>query len=209
MDFAGDGNMAALQELKSQHQPAQKENGLTKIIMEVASYQASRRRSNPIQCRLALSKQISRFKLPMDMRQLEALSPQGYLMKYCTICKRRQVLYKRSFDRFNKNRDGTLSFQEMEKALMDLYCNSISSQHIRQVTSILLLDENTKFTYKLFFSLCALSERILYNLFETKDAQHDEHREKHHVEKVDFSGLKWKFQGCQVSDEMKKLMYLL
>ncbi|GCB60970.1 hypothetical protein scyTo_0014260 [Scyliorhinus torazame] len=152
----------ALQELKSRHPPVKKEVGLTNITMQIARYQASRKKYNLIQSRLALSKQISRFKLPVDMRLLE-----------------------------------------------DLYCNTITSQHIRQVTGILLVDESTKITYKLFFPLCALSERLLYNLFETNDRQHDEHREKYKVEEADFSGLKWKFQSCRLSDEMKKLIYLL
>ncbi|XP_038670671.1 uncharacterized protein LOC119975158 [Scyliorhinus canicula] len=199
----------ALQELKSRHPPVQKEVGLTNITMQIASYQSSRKKYNLIQSRLALSKQVSRFKLPVDMRLLEALSPQGYIMKYCSICKRRQALYKRSFDKFDRSRNGILSFQEMEKALIDLYCNTITSQHISQVTDILLVDESTKITYKLFFPLCALSERLLYNVFETNDRQHDEHREKYKVEEADFSGLKWKFQSCHLSDEMKKLIYLL
>ncbi|XP_007894697.1 uncharacterized protein LOC103180571 [Callorhinchus milii] len=179
------------------------------IIAEITEYEASRVRMPTVPTRLALSRQISRFQLPMDIKTLETLSPQDYLMKYCIVCKRRQVHYKKSFDKFDKDRDGILSFQEMEKALIDVYFNTITSRDVRRVTELLLADESTRFTHKLFIPLCALSERLLYTMFEPEDREDNEYREKPTVEEADVWGLNWKFQGCEISDDVKRLISVL
>lgn len=60
--------------------------------------------------RLALSKQASRFELPMDMRVLEKMTPLEYLNKYCIVSSRRQMLYDRIYYKNKDGRTGKMGF---------------------------------------------------------------------------------------------------
>lgn len=77
--------------------------------------------------RFALSKNICRFELPMDMKEFESkysersieiqilkylnlifqeMDPVKYLEKYCKVNDRRKALYRRVFDRYKIKADG-------------------------------------------------------------------------------------------------------
>lgn len=60
--------------------------------------------------RLALSKQSSRFELPMDMRLLEVMTPLEYLSRYCIVTSRRQMLYDKIYNKHKDGRTGKLGF---------------------------------------------------------------------------------------------------
>ncbi|XP_055513737.1 uncharacterized protein LOC129710624 [Leucoraja erinacea] len=195
---------AALQELMRRHRPPPELGA----AVEIARYEASVRRYPRVEGRLALSQRLCRFSLPSDLRQLEGLSPRGYLMNYCHVCPRRQAHYKRYFDKFDKDRDGLLSFQEAARALLDLYKDLVTPLQVRQLLGVLQADHATSFSQRLFLPLSALTERLLYRPSENENKVIED-REKDKVEEADFSGLMWKFQGCQISDELKKLIYLL
>lgn len=55
--------------------------------------------------RLALSKNICRFELPIDMKQFEIMTPANYLERYCKVSDRRKTLYKRIFDKYKIKND--------------------------------------------------------------------------------------------------------
>lgn len=55
--------------------------------------------------RLALSKNVCRFELPIDMKQFEMMTPSTYLEKYCKVNDRRKNLYKRIFDKYKIKND--------------------------------------------------------------------------------------------------------
>lgn len=55
--------------------------------------------------RLALSKNVCRFELPIDMKQFEVMTPSNYLEKYCKVNDRRRNLYKRIFDKYKIKSD--------------------------------------------------------------------------------------------------------
>ena len=82
--------------------------------------------------RLALSKQASRFELPMDVRQLETMTPLQYLNRYCVVTSRRQMLYDKIYMKHKDGSSGKLGFQV--RTSLSLSENSMFMHYIRQQT---------------------------------------------------------------------------
>ena len=55
--------------------------------------------------RMALSKRASRFELPMDVMELEGMNQITYLERYCIVSSRRVALYRKAFNRVDKDCD--------------------------------------------------------------------------------------------------------
>ncbi|XP_075706926.1 uncharacterized protein LOC142741432 [Rhinoderma darwinii] len=157
--------------------------------------------------RMGVSNHISRFEIPMDVKQLEDMTVHEYLRSYCWVCKRRQIYYKKFFDKFDKDKDGLLSIKEMERALNDLYFDEIDSRHMEELMA-LTREGKEVFDTRLFFSVCALSERMFYSRFVTEDMI-ETYSEKQWVETADFFALSWKFEGCNINTSLKKLFSIL
>jgi len=72
--------------------------------------------------RLALSKQASRFELPIDLRSLETMTPLEYLRKYCIVTSRRRMLYDKIYMKYRDGRTGNLGYHvsgRRQKAFWD------------------------------------------------------------------------------------------
>ncbi|XP_063812145.1 uncharacterized protein LOC135050001 isoform X2 [Pseudophryne corroboree] len=156
--------------------------------------------------RLGACNHISRFEIPMDIKLLENMTVHEYLRNYCRVVKRRQMYYKKFFDKFDKDKDGVLSITEMESALNDVF----REIHPGQVKNLLTLtsENNDVFDSKLFFSMCALSERMFYSTPVSEDTS-ETYTEKQWVESADFSAINWKFDGCNIDKTLKNLFTVL
>ncbi|KAE8622596.1 hypothetical protein XENTR_v10005302 [Xenopus tropicalis] len=157
---------------------------------------------------MGLSNKISRFEIPVDIKVLEDLTAQDYLRTYCRVCKRRQLYYKKFFDKFDKDRDGALSSQATEDALKHLYFNEISSSQVKDLMSLIKAKEDTKLDCMLFSSLCALSERLFYTTLVTEDTGSATNK-RQWLEAADFSGMSWKYAGCNIDETLKRLFGVL
>ncbi|KAM9320310.1 uncharacterized protein PAF06_004816 [Gastrophryne carolinensis] len=157
--------------------------------------------------RMGISQDISRFEIPMDIKLLEKMPVHEYLKNYCRVCRRRQVFYKKLFDKFDRDKDGFLSITETERALSDVYQGQL---HLGQVKELLVLatEELEALDAKLFFVLCAVSERLFYSTFVTEDSS-GTYAERQWVETADFSAIRWKLEGCNISASLKRLISLL
>jgi hypothetical protein len=71
--------------------------------------------------RLALSKSICRFELPMDMKLLESMSPPQYLENFCRVNDRRKAFYRRIFEKY-KIRSEKEDYIDMKVSIYDFYC---------------------------------------------------------------------------------------
>ncbi|XP_075445454.1 uncharacterized protein LOC142489117 isoform X4 [Ascaphus truei] len=192
------------EQLKQRYKKSLEDSGLN----EPHEYVPDRQKSQHVAVRMGLSNHISRFQIPMDIKLLESMNVQDYLRNYCLVCKRRQTYYKKFFDKFDSDKDGIISSMEMEAALKDVYFNEINSEQVKHLMSVISAEENTEFDSKLFYSLCALSERLFYTKFVTEDT-HDKYCEKPWVEKADFSAINWKLVGCDIDEALKRLLCLL
>ncbi|XP_073526863.1 uncharacterized protein [Phyllobates terribilis] len=156
--------------------------------------------------RMGVSNHISRFEIPMDIRQLEDMTVHEYLRSYCRVCKRREIYYKKFFDKFDKDKDGLLSIMDMESALTEVYFNEIDPRLMEELMA--LTSEGKAFDPKLFFSICALSERMFYSRLVTEDMS-EINSEKQWVETADFATLRWKFEGYNINESLKRLFSVL
>ncbi|XP_028400854.1 uncharacterized protein LOC114523978 isoform X2 [Dendronephthya gigantea] len=156
--------------------------------------------------RLALSQQNSRFEIPMDVRLLETMTPMEYLTKYCIISKRRKALYKHVFQKVDKNRDGLISFTELETGLKDVHTGILDSEHVENIVELVLIDREGEFNIKQFSAVAAFSERITckdqlpVELLNSFDGQ------KEIIESADFFALSWKLDGIKVNPDVKKIL---
>ncbi|XP_039613071.1 uncharacterized protein LOC120531591 [Polypterus senegalus] len=199
----------ALEELLEKYNKISDDEEIDGIVTEVSNYESRRVKKQPVIARMGLSRSISRFGLPMDLKDLEDFSPQEYLRRCCYVCKRRQNYYKKSFDKFDKDRDGLLSFKEMERALSDVYTSDISPEKVQQLTELILANDSTVFDCALFSATCALSERLFYTCYVTEDTEDEENKQKHKVEEADFCSLLSKIKSYNITAEMKRLLSLL
>ncbi|XP_066552102.1 uncharacterized protein LOC136718316 isoform X2 [Amia ocellicauda] len=199
----------ALRELMARHQKPTDAEGLQSIRAQQYEYESTRAKSQPVAVRMGLSRRICRFELPMDIRELEVLHPQDYLRRHCIVCRRRSSHYRKAFDKFDRDRDGLLSFREMERGLRDVYGDRLGTERVQQLTQLVLADSSTQFDGSLFCALCALSERLFYSSFVTEDTEAPENGERDPLEQADFGSLLSKFRSCNIQPSMRTLLSLL
>nr|CAB3263008.1 uncharacterized protein LOC100186521 [Phallusia mammillata] len=174
--------------------------------------------------RMALSKQICRFWLPMDLRDLEGINPSQYLSQYCSVCKRRVKFYSQAFDRQlsrRKSKDtspetkSTLDIKESEKAILDVHAGCINSEQLAYLCDLVCLSKKdgpqsvSRLNCKLFCSICALTERLFYSNFVTEDAIESDNSQRQRIEAADFDGLEWRLRNVKVTPELHRLLFLL
>ncbi|CAB3999033.1 FK506-binding 5-like isoform X1 [Paramuricea clavata] len=156
--------------------------------------------------RLALSQQNSRFEIPMDVRLLETMTPMEYLTKYCVISKRRKALYQHVFQKVDKNRDGIITFTELEKGLKDVHTGILDSQHVENIVEMVLIDKEEDFDLKKFSAIAAFSERISCKDQLPVEMLNNFDGQKEVIECADFFALNWKLDGIKVNPDVKKIL---
>ncbi|XP_071945016.1 uncharacterized protein [Antedon mediterranea] len=159
--------------------------------------------------RLALSRQSSRFEIPMDVRVLESMTPMDYLLGYCRINKRRQAMYKKAFRKVDKDNDGVISLKEMEKGLNEIFVDSIEPEQVETLLDLLKIEQSVKLRSKMFCAISALTERLLFQQLTTEEAAELLNHKKERIEDADFSALDWKLEGCKIQPELRRLLYQL
>lgn len=156
--------------------------------------------------RLALSQQSSRFTLPMDMKELETMSPKEYLINYCKISKRRQNLYDNVYRQTVGAVTKPLPYKELEKALKNVLVDTLNNEYFKYICELLEIKEGEEVTCDLFSKIAALAERLLYPQYVTKETEDHKDYQKELIEVADFSALEWKFHGVKVRPEIQKLL---
>ncbi|XP_019647069.1 PREDICTED: uncharacterized protein LOC109487509 [Branchiostoma belcheri] len=104
---------------------------------------------------------VSRFELPMDLRELDTLTPRQYLSKYCKLNKTRHLVYKEIFDKQDLRHSGSLTFKDVLKAVQELYARDASSARLTWIMELLDLDSDVTFDRELFCMVCAMYDRLL------------------------------------------------
>ncbi|CAF2443249.1 unnamed protein product [Rotaria sp. Silwood2] len=136
-----------------------------------------------------------------------ALTPKEYLGKYCRVNSRRYTLYKRIFDKY-KDIEAELNMEVLADALSDAYLGTIDNRLIRQVIVLLDLSSNEKVTFTQFSGIAAFSERYFFNIFRRYD-DIDSQLQKDILEILDFSSLKWKLLGVNISPSLRQILTLI
>lgn len=156
----------------------------------------------------SLSRQSCRFELPMDMRVLEELSSLQYVSQFCRVNSRRRTLFRHYFTKNDRDRDGNISRRELHSALRDLYAQSINTEQVNAILDLLDIDKSVRtFDLDVFIAVAAFSERYLYYCYSL--AVQDENEKRTVLEETDFCALRWKLEGCKISDKLKKVLEVL
>ncbi|CAF1267970.1 unnamed protein product [Rotaria sordida] len=156
---------------------------------------------------IVLSQKASRFWIPFDIKFFEILTPKKYLEKYCRISPRRYTLYKRIFDKY-KDIEAELNMEILVDALSDIYMGTIDNRFIRQMIFLLDLSSNEKLIFTQFSGIAAFSERYFFNIFKQSD-NIDPQLQKDILEILDFSSLKYKLFGVNISPTLQEILRLL
>ncbi|KXJ22385.1 uncharacterized protein LOC110252578 [Exaiptasia diaphana] len=157
---------------------------------------------------LSLTRKGCRFELPMDMKVLENMTPLEYISTYCRINNRRKTLFRHYFMKNDKDKDGHVNHRELLKAMRDLYAQSITVHQVNEILNMLDIAEKSKtITLNMFFAIAAFSERFFYSFLN--GGTEDETTRRTVLEETDFGALKWKLEGCNVSDNMKSVLSIL
>jgi len=182
----------------------------TQVVTTILDEQKRRREGMKpwLQGRLALSKQTSRFELPMDVRLLEAMTPMEYLTKYCIISTRRKALYKHIFQKVDKDRDNVITFKEMDRGLKEIHVDSITTEQVKKLIEMVEGNEKSTFNLAQFSAIAAFSERLLFS--ETQITEKNSvYSSKEVIEEADFCGLKSKLSGFPVNPTVRKILEVL
>lgn len=156
----------------------------------------------------SLSRQSCRFELPMDMRVLETLSPLQYVAQFCRVNGRRRTLFRHYFTKNDRDRDGSITKRELHGALRDLYAQSINAEQVNAILDLLDIDKSLRtFELDVFTAVAAFSERYLFYCYSL--AVQNESEKRTVLEETDFSALRWKLEGCKISDKLKKVLEVL
>ncbi|XP_078614996.1 uncharacterized protein LOC144884047 isoform X1 [Branchiostoma floridae x Branchiostoma japonicum] len=151
---------------------------------------------------------VSRFELPMDLRELDTLTPRQYLSKYCKLNKTRQLVYKDVFDKQDWRHSGSLAFKDVQKAVQELYERDASSARLTWIMELLDLDTDMTFDREVFCMICVLYDRRLLRE-HTARLEGVERTERERLENADFTALDWKLHDRTISGPLKALLHAL
>ena len=156
----------------------------------------------------SLSRRSCRFELPMDMLDLELLSPLQYVSQFCRVHGRRRTLFRHYFTKNDRDRDGSINKRELQNALRDLYAQSINTEQVNAILDLLDVDKSVRtFDLDVFTAVAAFSERYLYHYYSL--AVQDQSERRMVLEETDFCALRWKLEGCKISEKLKNLLDVL
>lgn len=174
---------------------------------------------------LALSKESCRFELPMDIGRLKDMRILHYLSNYCVVCSRRQQLYRQSFTRADKDRDGFLTLPELKETLISsIYVQPEAAVSIDEVINLIKIDENTtpeggknakdlKVNLNSFKGIGAFLERMICWHMEkqhlSEGVKWSQNDKRSTLEQTDFDGLKWKLKGYEINSNLVMLFKYL
>lgn len=125
-----------------------------------------------------------RFQLPLNMYELEEISPLEYLTFHTILSQKREFVYTAVFRRHRKTGAGLLE-EAVWTALGEVLGGTLQEQHVIRLTQ-LLHDPLNKLTYPQFAGVAALCERLFLDDFcPSKDQICD----RELLEVVDFQRL--------------------
>ena len=172
----------------------------------------------------------------MDLKILERITVLEYLKDYSVVSSRRRSLYRQSFSKFDKDRDGYLSIKELHDALADLYIHPELSVCLKEFMEIVNNDQSKKqkeemndpvdekdlmkfldhlkTNFLTFKGIAALLERMMYvkrhgKMTFVEEINGDQRCQRHPLEQSDFDGLLWKLRGCDVNPNVLEIINCL
>ena len=84
-----------------------------------------------------ISSNENRFGLPMNLLDLEKMTPMKYLRKYCFISKQSDAVYRFKFIKLTNKNKPKVTFDELCSVLKNKLCNEIDMTDVRSLLTLL------------------------------------------------------------------------
>jgi len=140
---------------------------------------ADKHRNTPwIVSRMAYSREVVHFSLPINYELLHDLTPLEYLVQYIRIEDRREKFYKLMWD-FKRQRkrvgpsdsDYRLQGNDVYRAISELWRKHVTAAHYETILQILYLDEaSIQLNQSEFIAFCGFVERFMFEENRANDA---------------------------------------
>eukprot|EP00731_Ephydatia_muelleri_P022508 Em0015g91a len=140
----------------------------------------------------------TRFELPLDIRQLEAMNPVQYLSKHCIVSSRKRYFCAKAFAKLDSNMDSYLTRDEVLLALIEAQHHCITKDQASSVLETAQLSAEMQVDLQLFSSLACLTDRMFPLPFMSA-------AQKEVIEMADFEAIEWKLRGCSISPALRTL----
>lgn len=154
---------------------------------------------------LANQHHVSRFTLPMDLKELEQMSPLEYIRKFCRVMSYKEAMLYKTFIKF-KNKAGNLPMTHLRLALQDVYPDTLHSVPWQKACEFICLPKS-EIDFRAFAGLCTLSERMFWSRDESWIRKAN--RQCDELERVDFHGLHFKLKGINIPPGTERLLYCI
>ena len=161
----------------------------------------------------------------MDVCRLSKMCVLDYLKNFCVICSRRKQLYRQSFMRADKDRDGFLNLSELKDTLTNvIYIQSDAKDCIEDLLQLIRGDRTSenhecegqiefKVDLNSFRGIAAFFERMLCSMVDkqhtTDGIKLSQYDRRNTLEETDFDGLKSKLKGCHVNSNLMEIFKYL
>lgn len=134
------------------------------------------------------------------------MTPLEYLTKYCRVSVRRQIQFKRIFNRY-READHYLEQNFLHSSIKDLHKENFTKSNYENLVDLIDLNgRNYRFGFEQFSSVLALSERLLCNAVLMRNDDDRIQLRKDPIELCDFDGLTRKFDGLRIPEKIKQLL---
>ena len=152
----------------------------------------------------------------MDVCRLSQMTVLDYLKNYCVVCSRRQQLYKQSFIRADKDRDGFLTLADLKDTLTNvIYVQPDAKSCFEELIGLISEKSNKgneqnqelKVNLQTFKGIGALLERMICWRMDKHNSSDgirwSQYDRRNTLEQTDFDGLKWKLKGCKINSKLQ------
>ncbi|CAG9864030.1 unnamed protein product [Phyllotreta striolata] len=153
------------------------------------------------------------FQLPMDSETFATMTPIEYTTRNVKISSSRKLLYSCIFQRHKvecENENGRKRYlnEKKLKNCLDLVMGMALTEHqFDRFKNLVEWNEEMKLDFKQCCGLFALCERILSPEFHELSSRNQD--PCHEIETADFEYLELKLQDCQISENLKTILYNL
>ncbi|THD28449.1 hypothetical protein D915_000779 [Fasciola hepatica] len=149
----------------------------------------------------------TRFTLPMELKDLEGLTPMTYCLKYCVLSNNRVALYQRTFARMRENRRPKINLKALSDALSTLVGGTLLPEQAEELFTLFeLTPENRSLTPDEFSIVCAMTERLFYQKNLRSLSEETQQMQRGLLERADFHQIQIRLNGVKLNPALRRLL---
>ncbi|KAI0218997.1 hypothetical protein LSAT2_029367 [Lamellibrachia satsuma] len=158
---------------------------------------------------LGISMKAARFKVPVDARVLQDMTPLDYVKRYCVATSHRINLCRKIYRR-NQQQAQTMNFEGLVSALGELFTTNLDKDGLDKIINLLAVDEHIRVDEKLFIAIAAFTERVLCPRPATDNSESKTvHHKKDMLEYADFRRTAQNIKNVKVAPNVQRIIQIL